>query len=163
MAVTIKTLPQIPSSPSAAEADHVNFPATYSATDIYVIETGNLFLPAAGPDGTRGRIVKTCARWGMHVVLWSATRIGKMPILPDYEQPDNPNEVLSSCVIGEPKADLLPDGKTHIFSATGKYEYWCLETPDKSKGFKIRVGPDDLTQPKSYDVSTKDFRDLAKW
>lgn len=120
------------------EAPHTS----YQYVRQYTRAGGLMQIAVAGTDGDACSIVKASAQYEQLVILWDATRVNALPILPATDTGDT-NEVFADQQIGAWMPGLMADGVTPLFRISGAYLYF-LRVP-RTTTFPLVYGPYQTT------------------
>jgi hypothetical protein len=125
----VGTVTKLPLLPSALASGERAFPHTsYSYIRQYLQPGGIMQLPVMAPPAIAGKpvpcqIVRYAAPFSQMICVWSATRIGAVPVLPSSLTNDS-NLVFADQSIGAMMPSLMTDATTRIFTVSGWYLYY---------------------------------------
>jgi hypothetical protein len=107
----------------------------YSCEFVYHKRTGRSVLPAQMAE-SNAAVVRLDDGVMLVKVLWSASKLGAAPMIPEEESAD-PNLVFMESTVGLSDVKLGADGQTLEYSATGEYVYAALAWRDVTKEWPI--------------------------
>lgn len=121
----------------------------------YIYRSGLIQIPSSGPDGSLCEFSRTHAPYGQKIVIFSAGRVGAVPIMPSPE-PQDSNEVLLEAEIcaDVPRLNAVSQPMIQVSG----YAIFGLVNPLFWKDtLAMGVAPYDSTSPALYVITPANF------
>jgi hypothetical protein len=111
----------MPTTLFSTEASQPEPYTEFTVSSSYIWNSGQIQLPA-GVAGVPAAIIQVAQPTAMKVVTWTASRIGKKPLVPD-PRPTDPNLTLAFAQINVPTQSIDVSGSTRHYAFSGTYVY----------------------------------------